>query len=271
MSAGKRTKPEGKYQELPLDLVDEPELAARETLDEVKLQELAESIAQLGVLEPILVSEREGRYRIHAGHRRYLASIMAGRTTIPAIVRVVEGHTGEAIKVHENVHREDLNPGEEAVYLAQLLEQLCHGDVDELCKLVRQKRSYVEERLILLRGDTDVLGALKQQRISFAVARELNKVRDRGFRLVYLENAIKGGASARLVAQWRADSEKNFPEGTLPELPPPETPAPAAAGAHSQMVCFLCEQDCDHWDLEILWAHRACRRVMLRERGAGSA
>jgi ParB family chromosome partitioning protein len=248
--------------EIPLELVDQPELAIRETMDETALEELTESIQQMGVLQPIVVEARDGRYRILAGHRRYIAATRAGLVTVPAVVRPPAGASGEAVTIHENAFREDVNPAEEARYFAYLLEHSCEGDVDKLCRLARAKRGYVEERLLLLRGDPEVLALLKERRISLAVARELNRVRDQGYRRMYLDAAARGGATARIVQEWRIHSERVIPveppapgDGTnqFTALPPPIT----------GMVCFLCDGTEAVHEMELMYVHRACRKVIL--------
>ena len=176
-------KADGPYRELPLDLIDQPALPIRESFDQAALEELTASIRAVGVLQPIAVEEHGGRYRILAGHRRFISSTRAGLQTIPAIIRDTRQISGQAVTVHENFFREDVNPAEEANYLAHLLEQECAGDVDRLCELTRQARSYVEGRLLLRQGDPDVFEALRQRRLSMAVSKELNRVKDRGYRI----------------------------------------------------------------------------------------
>jgi len=248
--------------EIPLELIDPPERAIRESMDQTLLEELTDSIREMGVIQPIVVLPGDDRYRILAGHRRFIASGRAGKQTIPAVVRAVDAGAGEAVTVHENSFREDVNPAEEARYFAYLLEHSCEGDVDKLCRLARAKRGYVEERLLLLRGDPEVLATLKERRISLAVARELNRIRDQGYRRMYLDAAARGGATARMVQEWRIQSERVIPveppapgDGTnqFTALPPPIT----------GMMCFLCDgTDCVH-EMELLYVHRACRKVIL--------
>lgn len=252
------------FREISLSLIDEPPRPVRESFDEVKLEELASSIAAQGVLEPLLVAGRGERFEILAGHRRYLASIMAKRSTVPCIVHDGATAKAEAIKVHENLYREDLNAGEEASYYSRLLEEVCGGDVDALAGMVGQKRNYVEERLILLRGDPDVLAELKAKRISFAVARELNKVSDDGFRRMYLEAAVRGGASARMVSEWRAKSGALIAALPAADGDGAGEASPAAVRSHvSGLVCFLCEDDADPSTLELLYVHTGCRKIVL--------
>lgn len=255
-----KAKPE--FKRLPLALIDEPEAPIRETFDPQKLEWLAESIKEVGVLEPILVQAHNGRFRIHAGHRRYVASGQAGLTDIPALILPEGDVSSEAITVHENAYREDVNPGEEASYLGRLLERCCEGDVDKLCALTRQKRVYVEDRLLLLQGDPKVLEVLKARAISFAVARELNKVEDQGYRWMFLDAAARGGASVRIVREWRIGAAL-----VTPVDPPPPTDGTNQFTGLSQspktFVCLLCESDETPWEMELVYMHKTCRRLFL--------
>jgi ParB-like chromosome segregation protein Spo0J len=134
-----------------------------------------------------------------------------------------------AARVAENLLREDVPPGEEAVYYAELYAA-CGEDVDKVVELVRRPRAHVESRLMLLRGDPVVLAALKRSEISLGVAQELNLMVREHDRRFHLEYAIRGGCSVRQMREWRAaantraDIEANAP----PVLEPGGAPAPAA-------------------------------------------
>jgi len=253
---------EGPYREIGLELIDPPSLAIRETMDLEALEELTRSIREVGVLQPIVVQEQAGRYRILAGHRRYIASMRATLKTIPAVIRDTTQVSGVAVTSHENAYREDVNPAEEAKYLAAVLEQECGGDVDRLCELTRQARSYVEGRLLLLTGDPDVFEALRQRRISMAVARELNRVTDRGYRMMYLDAAIRGGATARMVQEWRVHANLAAPV----EAPAPTDGTNQYTGLPATittMICLCCGSADEPWNMELIAVHKRCRGMFL--------
>lgn len=247
---------------VPMDLIDEPPVAARETMDEEKLADLIESIKDIGLIQPITLERTGDRYRIEAGHRRFIAHVALQATTIAANVYDAGTLNREAVKLHENLIREDLNSAEEAKYFSALLERDCGGDVDTLCQKVRRQRPYVESRLLLLRGDPEVLTALAGNRINVSVARILNEVKDQGYRRMYLDAAIKGGATARTVLEW-----KNQANGIAPiELPPQgEVTGAALRGpdiSHT-FTCVCCNSDEEHYDMELVYVHRTCKRRYL--------
>ena len=156
--------------ELDLELLDEPELAMRDSLDDVKFDELVDSIRLNGVQVPLIVEQRGARYLISAGHRRWLACKKLGASTVPCDVRQPGELDTEAIKIIENDDREKANPAETALYLQRLLDRRAHGDVEALCAIVRRPRKYVEDRLVLFHGDADVFDALRQRKIGLGVA-----------------------------------------------------------------------------------------------------
>jgi len=242
----KPAKPAGKdLRDIPLELIDEPARPSRETMDEDKLMELVVSVQQLGVIEPIVVEAIGGRFRIHAGHRRFCAAVAAELKTIPAVV-----------------YPEGQLAGEEASFFARLLEEECGGDVDRLCELVRQKRGYVEGRLLLLQGDPEVFACVKAKGIGVTVARELNAVKDQGMRRVFLDAARKGGASARMVQQWRLDNEKLAPVAA-PDTGPGDNQYSTVATPQTSFACLLCEGTDEPWDMELIYMHRRCRKITL--------
>lgn len=256
-------KPE--LRDLAFDLVDPPPAPIRARMDTLELAELARSIAVVGIIEPLIVVPRGGRYEVVAGHRRYLAAAAAGLVKLPCVV-FDERHTAlDAVQLHENLYREDLNPVEEARRFETLLVT-CGDDVDALAALVRQSRDYVETRLLLLSGDGEVRDALATRSISLAVARELNKVRDDAYRKMFLDSAVQGGATAKVVLGWRVRAnagmaaEEARAAGDSPrELASSTTPDPETI-----FRCFHCEGSENPHDLQLFYVHSACLSMMRR-------
>ena len=254
--------PKFEAREIALSKLLEPSKPSRQTFDEIKLQELIESIRSVGLIEPLVVFAEGSKFRIHAGHRRFLACRALQMDFIPCVVRDSKLSSGEAVTVHENVHREELNSAEEAVYFAQLLEEQCGGDVDKLCDLVRCNRPYVENRLLLFQGEPKVLEALGAAHISIGVAQELNKVVDAGMRLVYLDAAIRGGASISLVRDWRVKANLLYSNGTIePGLQNP-SPEQMLSPVQLDCSCFFCGDDKHVYAMELVYLHRYCRQAL---------
>lgn len=248
-----------------MDLIDPPARPMRETMDPEALEKLVESIASVGLIVPIVLKPIEGgRYEIVDGHRRFIACTAVQMDKIPALIKAPGGVSLEALKMHANLHRADVNPAEEAQFLSILLEQDAGGDVDRLCEMFRLRRQYVEDRLLLLQGDPEIIQAVREGAISFSVAKELNKCEPRSLRLVFLESAISGGASARVVIGWRTDAARNGqmvpPVNGTGENQHSDTPAPIM-----RRQCCVCGDSERQFDFEYIVVHRtSCRKMLDR-------
>jgi ParB/RepB/Spo0J family partition protein len=252
------------FRQVAIDLIDEPDIAMRQQLDDAKLEELIESIRAHGLLQPIGIVTRGERFVIAWGHRRYIAHRGLGADTILARI-FPEGTNPELAKVHENEVREDVNPADQAVYYKQILEQHCGNDTVKLAAMVGRKLSFVEQRLNLVLGYPEVFEALRSGQITMAVAQELNKYADRGWMLTHLDAVLRGGANASQVRQWRAELERN---PLLLGEPDPNAPAPAGfqAAPAPTMECAVCGQSHDPYNLEFMYIHRGgpCRNLLDR-------
>ena len=253
-----------KAKDIPLELLDEPAIPERETMEEFDLAELAASIADVGIIQPLTVIPVGARYEVTAGHRRLLACRIAKYSPVPCRVRISGSIDPLAILVAENAHRESVNPVEEARFYVRLLDEHCGNDVDALCLMVRRRREYVEDRLNILRGYPQVVAALQAKKISFAVARELNKVADPNRVLILLDTSVQQGASARQVMEWRRASDLMAPivlngEGTTDA--PTDAPAPPAAFAPQ---CIFCEGTEHPHMMEFAYVHSPCKSILER-------
>ena len=250
---------------VPIDLIDEPIDAMRESMDDEKMSELAASIREVGLKQPIGVRPVGDRFRVSYGHRRRIACGIAGETHIPCIVLADDDDTEEGSKLIENWIREDTNAAEDATYLAHILDKKYNGDIELMCRSLGVKESRVNGRLDLLRGDPNVFEALRGRKINLAVARELNKIRDASYRGLYLDDAIKQGATASVVAQWRmnvdrlAAIQRSEQSGEAAAVSP-STEAPLVSVDH----CLLCALDSDQHDMEYAKVHRSCHTAHRR-------
>ncbi len=161
---------------IPISKIDYPVDNHRQSMDEAKLQELANSIMSMGVQQPIKVCRRNGRYAMIFGHRRVKASELVELTDIPAIV--VEGWTDEQIaeaQVIENILREDLNPIEEA----QCVQTLVEGSMfplDVAASKMGKSIAWARQRLDLLRLDNTLLEFVASGRLPIGHAVLLSRV-----------------------------------------------------------------------------------------------
>jgi len=159
---------------LPVDVLERGRYQPRRDFNPELLQELADSIAAQGVVQPIVVRpiEKEGRYEIIAGERRWRASQQAGLDEIPVVIRDVSDQTAMAMALIENIQRDDLNPLEEAEALHRLLNEfeLTH---EKIAQAVGKSRATVTNLLRLLELNGDVKEHIYNRKIDMGHARAL--------------------------------------------------------------------------------------------------
>lgn len=263
MSDEPRPRPD--FRVVPIDLIDPPPIAMRETMDDEGLVALAANIKRNGVLQPLGVIEgTDGRFRISWGHRRYEAAKLAGELMLP--VRVVDDATKEEeFKVAENAFQEPVNPVAEATYYADLLERKYGGYIEQLAEAVNRPVSTIEDRLDLLRGWPEVLEALRAKQIGLGVARELNRMKDHGWAKYRLADAAAQGATEREVRRWRIDDAKTLETQRLAKSGEiPATPPSTEAAYGSVDTCILCWLAEDQNDMEYVKVHRDCLKQLMR-------
>jgi ParB family chromosome partitioning protein len=168
---------EEEIQELPLNELRVNPYQPRKTFNEESLNELAESIKEHGVFQPIIVKKSIKGYEIVAGERRFRASKLAGKETIPAIVRNFTDEEMMEIAVLENLQRENLNAVDEANAYKTLMENL-HLTQDQVSKRVNKSRSHITNLLGILALPEDVLALVKENKLSMGHARCLSKLSD---------------------------------------------------------------------------------------------
>ena len=173
------TKQKSEYPEMTLSIneiepnPDQP----RNQFDEDSLQELADSIQQYGVLQPLLVKKKDGYYEIIAGERRWRAAKIAGVDKVPVIVRDFDENEIVEIALIENIQREDLSPIEEALAYQRLMKEH-HLKQDQIAEKVSKSRAAITNSLRLLKLDPRVQDMLEEEMNSTGHARALLAIHD---------------------------------------------------------------------------------------------
>ncbi len=158
--------------EVDIDLIDVNASQPRTRFDEKKLEELAESIRQNGIVQPILLRRRGARYQIVAGERRWRAAQKAGLQRLPAVIREIADEKLLELALIENIQRQELNAIEEAHAYKRLIETL--GLTQEtVAQRVGRDRSFVTNYLRLLRLPEDLQELVEQEKLSTGHARAL--------------------------------------------------------------------------------------------------
>lgn len=189
----------------------------RREFDEEALSELAASIKQLGVIQPITLKQiDEDDYRIIVGERRYRASLMAGLTTIPAYIKTVDDENVMELALVENIQREDLNAIEVALAYQKILDQT-QMTQEALSERLGKKRTTITNYVRLLKLPANIQLGLKDKRISMGHARALITVEDPVLQVEIYDRILKEDLSVRKVEELvRVMSERNVvtvPEG----------------------------------------------------------
>lgn len=202
---------------LPISKVEPRENQPRNVFDDAALQELADSIAQYGLIQPITVRKlSSGYYQIIAGERRWRASRMAGLTEVP--VRIIEADDRRVAELAlvENLQREDLNPIEEAKGYKSLIEE--YGlTQDEAAKSVGKSRPAITNAMRLLSLSDKVLEMVENGVLSAGHARTLVPVSSPELQLSLAQQIIAGGMSVRKAEQLVNRTLKNLRTPTAEE------------------------------------------------------
>ena len=264
-------------QEIPLTQIVEPPEPMRLGFDEEKLEDLADSIKQIGLQQPIVVvpeivgfpepvdleccaqsqaePQQTGRYEIVAGHRRFLACRMLGMETMPCIVHRESGFNRRAAMLHENIIREEVTPFEEGNMYLEVASRPGITEA-ELQRTFRKPLKYIYERMELLKGDSEVALAVHRGHIKLAVAKELNKCGEDQHRRYLLMMAIDGGCTAKQamswVQQWQVSQGLRPPLTGEIAVPPPVAPPQGYV-----MQCALCGQSDRTYDLDSVYICRS--------------
>lgn len=161
-----------------IDLIEPNKEQPREYFDEESINELAESIKQYGVLQPLLLKKNGKTYNIIAGERRWRAAKIAGLKEVPAITKEYTEEQTLAIAIIENIQREDLNPIEEAKAYSRLIEEF-NITQEDLSKKISKSRTSITNSLRLLKLDERIQNMVISKQISNGHARSLISVEDK--------------------------------------------------------------------------------------------
>ena len=193
-----------KIAEVDLFLIDEPKVVDRMEISPEAVSELAESISEIGLLQPILLRKDGERYEVIAGHRRFLAHLKLGLKSIKSIIRVMTDQEAAVSRATENLARVDLTPVEEATVYSNLIN--IHGLT---CEQIGQKfgksPGLVRRRMDLLKMPPQLRAAVHKKQIAISVAEELWPITDVAVLDYYLSFALDGGCTQAVARQWCKD------------------------------------------------------------------
>lgn len=187
--------------EIDIDRIDANPNQPRREFDDVALDELAESIKQIGIIQPITLREMPGgRYQIIAGERRWRAGQRAGLKTIPAYIRTADDENMMQMALVENIQREDLNAIEVALAFRKLIDTY-NLTQDRLSERLGKKRATIANHLRLLKLPAEIQLGLRDRKIDMGHARALLAIDDTKMRLKIYNRILEQGLSVRRVEQ----------------------------------------------------------------------
>lgn len=194
-----KTQGSSSINEIPVSQIHANPDQPRRDFDPESLQELAESIREIGIIQPITLRKiAEGDYQIIAGERRFRAAGLAGLKTIPAYIRTADDENVMAMALIENIQREDLNSMEVALACQNLLE-VYNMTQEQLSALIGKKRATIANYIRLLKLPAEIQVALKNKQIDMGHARALLAIDDPMKQLQLFHELTKYGYSVRMV------------------------------------------------------------------------
>ena len=209
--------------EIELSKIEANPFQPRTKFDEESLQELAASIKELGLIQPITLRKTgDEKYQIIAGERRFRASQMAGLTSIPAYVRKAKDDGMLEMALVENIQREDLDSIEIALSYQRLIEELEYTQ-EELSSRVGKKRSTIANYLRLLKLPAVIQKGLMEKLISMGHARAIINIEEEDTQIMIYEQIVKHGFSVRkveeIVRDLNSDDKTGSPKEKKQKLP----------------------------------------------------
>jgi ParB family chromosome partitioning protein len=220
---GSVSSSQGEYQlrMIDIDFIDPNPFQPRAEFEEEALKELADSIREFGVLQPLTVISHNGRYRLLAGERRLRASKIAGLTQVPVVIRpyLADDHL-LSLAIVENVQRKDLNPIEEAHAYQQLIDEFNYTQ-ERVAQSVGKPRATIANTLRLLQLPAKAQAALAEGKISPGHAKALLSVTDIRSQLILLDRILDEHLTVRQteaaarpieVKSHVRHTQKNFPQ-----------------------------------------------------------
>ena len=202
-------EPQGGVLEIAVNLIDPCKTQPRQQFDEEKLEELAASVRQHGILQPLILKAKGGRYTIIAGERRYRAARKAGLKSVPAVLKDADEKEVLQLSIIENIQREDLNPIEEAEAIARLMEQYSLNQ-EQVAAMLGRSRSAVANTLRLMGLTPAVRQHVLQGALSGGHARALLPLGSRMDEAA--EIVVKEGLSVRQTEALAARIQQEQPE-----------------------------------------------------------
>jgi len=218
-----------------IDKIEPNPFNPRTDFEPSALQELADSIKELGIIQPITLRKINAeKYQIISGERRFKASQIAGLKEVPAYVRVANDQSMLEMALVENIQRENLNAIEIGLSYQRLLEE-CKMTQTELGQKIAKSRSDITNHLRLLKLPAVVQASVRDGNISMGQARALLSLEDEGQQLLAFQAILDKGLSVREIEQWGKKANSAATRGTTVRVQPIEQKLQQTLGVSVQL------------------------------------
>ncbi len=207
-----KSKDDLSVQEVAIDEIKANPYQPRSDFDEEGLKELADSIAEHGIVQPVIISPAEDGYIMIAGERRMRAAKIVGMETIPAIIKEIENEDQVKIALVENLQREDLNPVEEAKAYNFLIEEFAFTQ-EKIAKALGKSRSSIANTIRLLSLPDDIKNALAAGKINMGQARSLLSIKDEKDQVEMARKIMEDKITVREVEKKVSEIKEGKKEG----------------------------------------------------------
>lgn len=226
---------------IPIGLIDEPKGIVRMDIDDEGIDELAESISEIGLLQPILVAIDSERYEVVFGHRRLLACRKLQLSEMRCLVREMSQSEVGIARATENIAREDLSPLEEAATYQNLIDGY-KMKIEEVAKKMGKTSGTIKRRLDILRMPPTLQKAVHKKQISMTVAEELWAIRDETGLDYYLSFAIENGCTRTVARLWCQDWKDSVRRQENPDGNGRGDPLSPFEPRPTYVACDICEE-----------------------------
>src|SRR6056297_2024588 len=196
--------------EIPVEKITANPFQPRKQFHEEALEELAASIKELGIIQPITVSLKDDKFQLISGERRLKAAKIAGLKSVPAFVRTADDQGLLEMALVENIQRENLDAMEIAISYDRLMEE-CKLTQEKLSERIGKKRSTISNYIRLLKLPPEIQLGIREHKITMGHARALINLKDEETQLMVYNQILKYGFSVRKVEEFvnELNSEKN--------------------------------------------------------------
>ena len=242
--------------EILIDEITVPKILMRDEKEEEGLSELAWSIKRMGLINAITVRPKGGKYELVAGWRRLKAHGLIPKTHIRALVKDYTDDESFDIMAHENLFRQDVDPVDEAIFIAKILESGKFGE-EELAKRFNHTVDWIKDRMAILTYPDYLIAYLKKRKIPLGVAKYLGAITDEVYRKMYVDQAAAFGTTVVQAEYLHRQWEMGLLAPSETIIPPPSTELGREA-PKVKVQCKKCGKTAISPNIENVFIHKEC-------------